>query len=596
MTAEPARPSPLIPASAAACLTVSLGIGLFVQDASNPLMMLPFVLCSLWLATSGRLLSLNLRDPALLGLLGLWTLWALSSLHSAFPFNSQVTWLIMSTLPVSFMVWRSAGFDAVWITRLQGLALLSGAGLAVYALLQVTLLKANLWNGRAGLPFADPNMLGIYFSLLLLPLGAALLAQKFNPLLRGTLVIVLVLLLAGLCATQSRSALIGTIAGAGLLAVLLRRQVIWSLPVKIATGAGLTLFVATLFASDFISRFISIFSEHGDRDFLSRFSIWQSAWLMSTEHPWLGYGFGTFGLFYPVFRQPIDNSGGWWVHMDPLQWAVESGWVTPVVFYSLCVFLALRVYRLARSGTLTTLQAGCAAALLSLFLNAHTSYPLHVIPFMLIAGSMICALTPDPLAGARAKTFVFASTILVTLLLSQLTVLRVGSTLYYWQEITQARAKGDTARFSAATKNCIEHGDPHYAFCKFIVIETALNTTGALPDMTLQLIDNARLYNTQLPQPDFYLGLYYLRTAPGQPEKAIAAFRESLIKDPTFWTARRVLVATLVAAGKKEDALAALRKGADYPATQADRSFYDTMYKHLTEPQPDPQPNSSPAP
>lgn len=268
--------------------------------------------------------------------------------------------------------------------------------------------------------------------------------------------------------------------------------------------------------------------------------------------------------------------------MDPLQWAVESGWPTTVIFYALCAYLAFCVVRLARAKTITGLQAGSAGALLCLFLNAHTAYPLHVIPFMLLATGMITLLVPVPETATRSKlTPVFASVVLLTLLFNQLTTLRVGSTLYYWQEISEARQSGDQYRFSTNMKDCLERGDPHYAFCKFLVIETALNAAQELPPMTLQLIDNARLYNPMLPQPDFYLGLYYLKTSPQNSIPAITAFQQSLAKNPTFWSARRLLVGTLSANGRNHEALAVLEKGADYPATESERKFYDYMRNKL---------------
>lgn len=574
--------SALIPAGALACLAISLGAGLWVQEASNPVMMLPAALFGIWLAASGRLMQVPLRDPVLLLLTVLWACWAISAVHSPFPFNSEVTLMIMATLPLSYLVWRTAEFSERQHHFISGAALLCGAALGAGALVQAIAFPPPHWGGRAGYPFADPNMLGIFFALLAIPAGTALLTETLAPRVRMALGACLVLLLAGLLATQSRSALLGVMAGAILCAILIRRRIVWSRKMKTAVAMSAVLVAAGLAMSGLGGRMMELAQGTGEANVLGRLTIWRSALAMSLEHPFSGFGFGTFGLVYPLFRQPEDNSAGWWVHMDPLQWAVESGWQAAFVFYGLCLVIAVKIFRQARAGSLTPLQAGFAGSLLCLFINAHTAYPLHVVPFMLIGTYMIAQCFPFP-AGADAKrlTAAFAALLLVTLLLNLMTMQRLAVTLYDWQSLSQARRDGDAYEYERALGRCLERGDPRYPFCKFMVIETALNAGDAPGDDLLSLIADARAAQPLLPQPDYYLGIYYLRTARDRPEQAIAAFRASLAKDPTFFGARRLLVTTLVSGGRRDEALAELEKAASYRVTRADRDFYDYMIKDL---------------
>ena len=301
-------------------------------------------------------------------------------------------------------------------------------------------------------------------------------------------------------------------------------------------------------------------------------SLWRTAFEMSLNKPLTGYGFGSFGLYYPGFREPQDNSAGWWVHMDPLQWAVESGWLTPFCFYALAAYIGIRIWK--RIHDLNPLEIGFAAALVSLFLNAHTAYPLHVIPFMLFATGMIAALLPAPATSQPRLTYFFVGPMLLTLLITFWIGVKSGITLYLWNEVNAAQRSQNREIFEANMTACLEKADPQFAYCKFLMIETILKSRDHFPKTVIGAIDDSRSYNPLLPQPDYYLSIYHRKNDPDRPDLEIGALKDSLSKNPTYWPARKALVEVLQKAGRSREALDILETGTDYPMPKYALPYY----------------------
>jgi O-antigen ligase len=78
------------------------------------------------------------------------------------------------------------------------------------------------------------------------------------------------------------------------------------------------------------ARFLFSFQSGGDA---ARFSIWNSAWLMIKEHPFLGKGLGTFMDYFRFYSSGYLSPQ--YAHNCYLQMWAESG------FFSLLSFIAL---------------------------------------------------------------------------------------------------------------------------------------------------------------------------------------------------------------------------------------------------------------
>ncbi len=562
--------------SGLACLVLSFLIGLSVQEAANPLMVTPFLLTGAWLVGSGRLATLSFRDPVLWGVLALGALWLQSLFVSGFTFNSKVTLLTLGILPLSFMMWRTLALSAQTQARVAMGVLGVGLLCACHALYEEIFLKE--W--RPAWPFLDANLLGILFSLTLLSLLPFTLKAEQDKRLRAALIAAATLLVAGLLVTQSRSAFIGTVAGMGYIAFQLRHQIPRTRAFLIGLGAACMAALAAAFTTGLLSRFALLLS--GDIDASSRLSIWGTAFDMNLLHPLRGFGAGTFGMVYPLYREPGgDNSLGWWVHMDPLQWAVESGWSAAIVFYALAGYIGYRIYKLRDR---SPLQIGFIAALLSLFINAHTAYPLHVIPFMIMATGMVHALIPAPVQAPRSVTYAGAGILMIVVTLGMWTAVNSARTLFSWQQVQAARLTNVYENFEGEMMHCLERADPDFPFCRLLLIETTLQMQMSMhiAPATLTMIKDLQQQFPLLPQPDYFLGVYLEKTDFANTAAAIDAYKASVIKMPTFWIARRALIEALMRDKQYLQALATLESGAKYPLPKAARAYHAAMKTELS--------------
>ncbi len=211
---------------------------------------------------------------------------------------------------------------------------------------------------RAFGTFGQPNPFAAYLSTGAIVAGSLTLAvisrtpQRPVSLLALVLLSLLVLLLAGVSASLSRSAWVGLLAAAAaVVAVHFRRGVllvglaflagalVWS-----QAGAGwLPPVVASRLEalaeslSWFDPRAVPLTSENFA--LVHRMAIWQAAWDMFQANPWLGAGPGNFDLAYPAFALP-----GWPVlpghaHNFYLNLLAETGVLGLAAYLGLLIFL-----------------------------------------------------------------------------------------------------------------------------------------------------------------------------------------------------------------------------------------------------------------
>jgi len=124
-----------------------------------------------------------------------------------------------------------------------------------------------------------------------------------------------------------------------------------------------------------------------------RFMIWEQAWNLIKESPWLGKGLGTFGLVFPSRQHPLDGSAGFMVHNDYLQLWLEAGLPGLVLLLAIYVSTLVLFIRVLRSDRYTTAQAleitGLFSGLLAIAMHSFINFNLYVLPTSLIAGVML---------------------------------------------------------------------------------------------------------------------------------------------------------------------------------------------------------------
>ncbi len=141
----------------------------------------------------------------------------------------------------------------------------------------------------------------------------------------------------------------------------------------------------------------------------SRLAIWQSAWEMVQERPWLGFGPGTFWIVYSAYRSPQDGSSGNWVHNDYLEFWLETGVIgLGLAFAIAAAALGLFITAIRRersrpapAGNLA-LATACFAGLTGVGTHSVVTFNLQMLPFVLVLG----ILTAELERGSDARPWV----------------------------------------------------------------------------------------------------------------------------------------------------------------------------------------------
>ena len=528
----------------------ALTLGLFPQSAGDPVMMIPFFIMSSALIFSGGLFKIPTQDPTLLVLIILWFLWLVSAIHSAVPFPSKVTWIIFSALPTAYILARTTHK-----TPLSCLSLIC-APFAIYTIWQTT-------QGihRPNAPFDDANSLGLFYAFGILS-AIPVLQTHPHRYVRIFFRLIIITLIGALALTQSRSALLCIISG-GVFYFLINTKITTYLNKKtlIKIALAITPVIALLFATGFIQR-LGIFPT-------GRIAIWQGAANMATEHPFMGFGLGTFHLYYPPYRKEGDDSLGWMVHMDPLQTAIESGWITTALLYIL--FITPLAYLYKNRHTITQNQIGAGAILIAFFIGMHLNYPMHIVPFLIILGMGLAIISPH--FSAKPIPIITSCSITIALLSAIWTMTQTSTTLMLAEETQKSYLLQDQSRFDAAISACINDGDKDFPDCRlmaarFLTLATA--TAHARNHEEIEsLLTIAEQASPTSPEPNYLRALNLLKENSARMDDALSLLKTSLSLNPAYWPSRRLAIEILIKKGNNGAARAILNEGLIYPyATQ----------------------------
>jgi len=194
----------------------------------------------------------------------------------------------------------------------------------------------------------------------------------------------------------SRGAYLATIAGAGLIVILLRHCRIelasWRYSL-VFSGSGLitSLLITGLDLGRGLGRLGTLqnpWSAGADR-----FLIWQSSWEMFRDAPWYGLGVGIYGLAYPDYRHFDDKSAGHFAHNDLLQIGIETGIPGALSAVLICVFFADLVRRGLKNTTLSQRDKSeiiiLAGGLLAVFFHSMFTFNLYIYSTLLVIGIVI---------------------------------------------------------------------------------------------------------------------------------------------------------------------------------------------------------------
>jgi O-antigen ligase len=266
----------------------------------------------------------------------------------------------VATLIVFLATMQAAELGSAFLP-LVALPLLAAAGNAVIDILQET----NIWMPFGTLPdvrhhyqctafIGNPNEVGSYLAVASLGCIAAAIADRARrPWFAGAAV----LLVAGVVASQTLTALASLIAGVFVLFAL----VSWKHALRVAVIAAITATIVVASIAPLRQRASNMaqWLRHGDYNSLltDRLTPFAAASLMASDHPLLGVGPGAFGWNYfsykvraeqryPTLRRAWSREVNFGeVHNDHLQVVAEAGapgYVLFVVMLGTLVSISLR--------------------------------------------------------------------------------------------------------------------------------------------------------------------------------------------------------------------------------------------------------------
>lgn len=343
--------------------------------------------------------ALHWPRGVLAALMAGYLLWlAANSLWSTWPHISALHVWVLGALPGLYLLWTGIGSARGWRMLWLGLSL-AVAAIAVWGLAEYAVTQQRVRG-----PFEDFNAYGAVFYLFFFPalFGYLSLRQGETPgfwRLRAYEAF-FALSLSALFATYSRGA-IGAwvlIAPLALLAAVLGhgRRAAGGL-ITVALIAGLCFAAVSAYPEQTITRNVTHLSQ--DHSTGSRLLMWQAAWEIYRDHPWLGTGTGTYKLHYSYYRSPRETgSSGDLAHNDYLQFLLEGG---PVLLGLLLGLLAatvtltwrhLRAARRHRASAQPARAArhlealGLCLGVLGLFAHAAVNFIFYVAPLSAAAG------------------------------------------------------------------------------------------------------------------------------------------------------------------------------------------------------------------
>lgn len=584
-------------AGPAVLLATAFGLGLFFNGMHVPLLavsLLAAVLALGWSVAPGVTRGWAVPGSATAaGLVVLWLFWGVSQAWSQVPYTSHLYYWWLSALPVTFFALLLAPRPRLAVRATLGLLGVGAVALAVTALVQY-FGYPDTYRFRAPGPLLNPNNLAALLNLFLLPALALALTTRTPRRWWGAAALV-VLLFAAVAATQSRGAAIGLAVGTVLLVAVLRAHggFAWGRLAAVVAGCGVAFAILDGYAGEELSRRVETLGAVGAESSLqNRLLIWGSAWEMVRDHPWLGTGLGTFFLFYPRYRVPGDSSGGFYAHMDPLQFWVETGVLGPLLFYAVLTTILVRTLRAhRRRGGPDPRLWGPFAGLLAVALHTHITFNLYVLPVLIAAGAWLArwhlaSETGRVGRGRRVRVRlpdsahrgVWRGVVAGLVVLIGWDIGAAGTASWLVGQGRQALAEQRVAeglRDFRYARALTPASDLPYALGAEVYI-TALRS-GELDSgrseqayrQAQELLDQARRRNPVRARLPYLAGR--LREAapeqagPGWQGTAETAYRRALTLDPRFLPARRALASLLQGQGRPGEALAVLEDGLPWP-------------------------------
>lgn len=335
------------------------------------------------------------RSLTAFSLLSFFLYLLLSVSWSTIPYISAYFVLIFLLIPLIWLAVVGAAQPARVLRVLLG-----GGGFVMAIVMGWTLYQyAFLFGEETGLrvkhPFLDPNNLAVFLNMALLPL-IALTFWVRDRKLAVALGVLGLLFFTALLATNSRTALLSAGVGFVVLLPFLIRQTRHPglvAALLVATIIGAVLLANLVMEGALLAYMQAILDFETSVSMQDRLALWLSSLNIFKDHLWLGTGLATFFYYYPQYRQPTDNSDGYFAHMDPLQIGLETGLAGYLLLYLFLICVLARTIRALRAPEQTLRHSLLVLApftgLLTVCLHMHMTFCLYLPAITIPVGLLL---------------------------------------------------------------------------------------------------------------------------------------------------------------------------------------------------------------
>jgi putative inorganic carbon (HCO3(-)) transporter len=317
----------------------------------------------------------------------------ISSIWSKVPYISLLFAYLLGCLPFLFFVFITMQQEQKSVRFIVQVTLAILTGFAIWGVIHYFFFNDTAMR-RIHKPMLSPNNLSIIFSMgLFMTVPFYILAKHI--VAKISFFTLMTLMMLTLLMTQSRAGIICAVVALIILMATTCRTMGWR-GILAVTGALLLAYgcINVLDNGLFRSNILVLSIPTNSQSFIDRIAIYESSLQIFKDYFWTGIGLGTFFFTYPRYRATEDFSDGYFVHSDPLQFALEMGVFAPVVLYGTLICILLRTIKAMRAlpakdkRVIELMAPFCG--LLTILTHTHFDFHLYLLFTML--------LLPVPLA------------------------------------------------------------------------------------------------------------------------------------------------------------------------------------------------------
>jgi O-antigen ligase len=495
-----------------------------------------------------------------LALSGLMVISAVSVVASEVKLTSLTYCFFLLVLPLSFVVGLSIQRDKALSFIRCFIFILSLSSLYQFYFMPEMLRAGVYW------PFIDNNSLACVLGVgFLLWLGKAFSDSQYSRYyLLGTLIV-----FAGLMTTGGLAVFMMLIVIALVTLYILR-----PVPLKkclILTGGVLCLMLVMVKSDLSFQHFIyraPIVSENvfqkglAEDNYLSgsRSLLWKSAYQIFLDNPLTGTGIGTFYLYYPEYRNPVDDSAGYVVHNDLLQFGVEMGFLAPFLALLMVAYICYRTFKKIRaiSDKNRRIDFFIPFAAFGLVVShSLVNFNFYVLPTLVILGFLLSVWQRE--VGYISKSIVPSTGYGLSLLVlaSIIPLWAVSLSEYYTVRATDSLQSGRIEDFADELNEANIWGLGYHGHALFLAGQLAYATGET--DKALALLKQAEEVNPRLDK--IYQERAHIFYQQKNYHTALNEINVAFKLDPASLETRMQLSDILVALGRDNEAYDVLKGG-----------------------------------